>query len=55
MQGASFEIDLVPTKGDELGHAKTVPVSDENERSVAVPVSADRRGRSLQLLHLVWR
>jgi hypothetical protein len=52
-QQAFREIDLIPPQRHELAHPQPVSVRDEEQRSVAVAVTARARGRPDQLLHLV--
>jgi len=46
VQGRSVEVDLIPAKVGEFGHAQAVAVGDEDHGGVAVTVPLRPRGRA---------
>ena len=52
MERGGLKVHLGPLKLDKLGHAETMPVREQEQRGVPVPVAPDRFGRGDELLHL---
>ena len=52
MQKPCLEVYLGPLKLDKLGHPETVPIREEEQRRVPVPVASDLSDCGDKLLHL---
>jgi hypothetical protein len=52
MQQCGGQIDVRPTQATDFGHAESMPVHEQHQRSVTMAVPADLPGSTKQALHL---